>query len=230
MCVLERATGASLHTVAEQICEGYISYHGVRIGICGTAIMRSGELTALKNYSSLAIRIPHEIRGMCESAVNTICTDGFESTLIISPPGGGKTTALREIIRRLSEKQYRLSVIDERNELSAVGQNEVGFSLGARSDVLTGVDKSSGAMMLLRGMNPQIIAMDEITNPCDVKAVLTIHGCGVKLLASAHAKDREDLCRRQLYKELLAIGVFRYLLIIGGGGSNRTYSVRRLQT
>ena len=201
----------------------------MRVGVCGTAAVREGELSGLKNYSSLAIRIPREIYGICDKAIEKICQGGFESTLIISPPGGGKTTALREIVRRLSENNMRVAVIDERGELAAAGDDGAAFLLGAHTDVLSGVDKERGAMMLLRGMNPQVIAVDEITKPADIGIISNIYGCGVKLLASAHAGDYEELLSRTLYKRMLALGVFKYLIVIDGKGTERTYSVKRLE-
>lgn len=225
--VLERATGASLHSFSGQMLDGFICCRGLRIGVCGTAVTHGGEMTGLKDFSSLAIRIPREKRGICARAVEEICAGGFRSTLIVSRPGGGKTTALREIIRTLSTLGYRVSVIDERNELAAGGTDGMNFELGAHSDVLTGVDKERAGMMLLRGMNPQIIAMDEISKPSDVRTVLTINGCGVMLLASAHAADREDLKKRTLYRRLLDDGVFEYIIQISGVGSARAYHVSR---
>ena len=228
MRVLERATGASIHSAANAIAEGYLSYMGLRIGVCGTAVIHNGEISGFKNFSSLALRIPRECRGVCDKVMGEIYRNGYENTLIISRPGGGKTTALREIIRRLSDGGTSVAVVDERNELSATDDSAAQFDLGAHSDVLIGIPKAEGAMMLLRGMNPQLIAMDEITRERDIDAIAQVFGCGVGLLASAHAADSEELTRRPLYKMLLELNAFKYVVSVNGTGCNRRYFAERL--
>ena len=229
MRILEKATGASLHTAAPAMAEGYLSYRGLRIGVCGTAVLRNGTVSGFRSVSSLAIRIPRECCGICDRALETLTENGFSNTLVIARPGGGKTTALRDLIRGLSRRGLRVGVADERNELAAVDGPLAQFDLGPCSDVLTGIPKAEAAMMLLRGMNPEIIAMDEITRERDMEAVLQIHGCGVGILSSVHATDPDELRRRRESRELLERGIFRYVLQIQGTGCRRRYRVERLQ-
>ena len=118
---------------------GYISWHGLRIGLCGQAIYNRGELTGFRNYSSAVIRIPHECRDICRAEAHKIISDGLGSTLIAAPPGIGKTTALRELVRVFSETGIRTSVVDERNELSATENGRAQFELGSCTDVLVDV-------------------------------------------------------------------------------------------
>lgn len=228
MRVLEKATGASIHTASAELRGGYISYGGLRIGVCGTGVIRDGALAGFRDYSSLNIRIPREHRGICDSLIQSLYTAGFENTLIISPPGGGKTTALREFIRRLSDRGLTLAVADERNELSASEGGQAQFDLGRRSDVLVGVGKAEAAIMLLRGMGPEIIAMDEITQERDIEAVTQVIGCGVGILATAHAESAESLDRRPLYRELLDRQIFKNIVTIRQKGGARIYEARRL--
>ena len=103
MRLLEKATGASLHSSMQSMKNGYISWHGLRIGLCGQAIYNHGELTGFRNYSSAVIRIPHECRDICRAEAHRIISDGLGSTFIAAPPGVGKTTALRELVRLFSE-------------------------------------------------------------------------------------------------------------------------------
>lgn len=222
--VLEKATGASLHAYLPELCSGYISYSGIRIGVCGTAVIKNDSICGFKDFSSLNIRIPAEFKGDIDKVVSEITSGGFKNTLIISPPGGGKTTALRELIRRLSAAGYRVSVIDERNELSATDSTGAGFDMGERSDVLIGVKKSRGALMLLRGMNPEIIAMDEITESEDINAIREVYGCGVGLIATAHANTAAALGDRALYKTLLEERIFENIIEIHMGGADRSYT------
>lgn len=226
LSVLEKATGASIHTATAAMSEGYISYRGIRIGICGKTSLKNGVFTGYRNINSLNIRIPREYKGICSSVIKDLCRDGFESTLIISPPGYGKTTVLREIIRVLSDYGYRISVADERDELSA----SRAFDLGLKSDVMSGMYKDMASIMMLRGMNPQIIAMDEITKPEDIKAISEICGCGVAVLASAHAANFSNLKQRPLYRELLALGEFKNIIIIENNKGKRNYLLERINT
>ena len=225
---MEKATGASVHTAMGEIAKGYVGSRGLRIGICGTAVMSGGEIKGFRNLSSLAIRIPQEHRGICDGVIRELYAQGYENTLVISPPGMGKTTALREIIRRLSDGGTRFGVIDERNELAAFDGGTAQFDLGRRSDVITGAPKDAAAMILLRGMNPQVIAMDEITKGEDAGVVRDIYGCGVGILASAHAAGTDELKKRPVYRELLAQGIFRSAVVIGMEKGERRYNTERL--
>lgn len=228
LLLLEKATGASLHTAAPALAEGFLSYRGLRLGLCGEALIREGELAGFRDFRSAAIRIPRECRGICDGVMDSLYGGGYENTLVISRPGGGKTTALRELIRKLSDRGLRVAVVDERNELLAADGTGEGFDLGAHTDVLTGAPKARGALWLLRGMNPQLLAMDEITRREDLEAAAQAAGCGAWLLASAHAADADELKRRPLYRELLELGLFQRLLVISGTGSARRYRAERL--
>ena len=153
---------------------------------------------------------------------------GFENTLICAPPGAGKTTALRELIRALSQGGMRIGVADERNEIAALDLDGMGFDLGPCTDVYTGVRKGEAAMMLLRGMNVQILAMDEITAKRDELVLDELSGCGVGLLASVHGKDREDLAMRTGTGRILERGFFRKLLRIEERNGKRLYTLEKL--
>lgn len=224
MQVLEKATGASLHSAAPAMVNGYISYKGLRIGLCGEAAISGGQLLGFREYSSLAIRLPRECRGICSGFIDRLTDGGMDNTLIISPPGVGKTTLLRELIRVISQRGIRVSVLDERCELSASGS----FDLGRCSDVLSGVPKELGTSMLLRGMNPQVIAMDEISREEDRKVIDQILGCGVSILASAHGRDRQDMLKRPMYRSFFDMGVFKNILTIYRDGDKRRYLLEKL--
>ena len=227
--LLERATGASLHTVVGELKNGYINSGGLRIGVCGTAVIKDGEVSTFRDFTSLNIRIPALFTGSMDAAWRELCGTKGASTLLISPPGGGKTTALRELIRRTANTKTRVAVVDERGELAAAGDGGDGFDLGVHSDIMTGVKKSRAALMLLRAMNPDIIAVDEITERADIDAIREIAGCGVALYATAHSATVEELSRRELYRELLDEHIFQYAMEISGTGRSRHYALRRLE-
>lgn len=188
--VLEKASGASLHAVSSSLSEGYLNYRGIRIGVCGAATVKDGKVMMFRRISSLAIRVPRECRCSYDSEIRTLLSRPFENTLILGPPGAGKTTLLRELIRRTSNLGYRVAVVDERNELAAMDEEGAAFDLGRCTDVLSGIPKALGTEMLLRGMNPQIIAMDEVTAERDQAALRKAAGCGVRIMASCHGSEQ----------------------------------------
>lgn len=226
--VLEKASGASLHCVMPEIREGYMCFSGLRLGLCGTAVYENEKMTGLRCFSSLAVRIPHEFPGLLDEVMQPLCTPCFESTVILGAPGAGKTTALREAVRYLSSSGFRTAIADERNEIAAKQESRPGYELGDKCDVMTGVAKREAVMMLLRGMNPDVIVMDEITRPEDAEAVLETAGCAVPVLASAHAASVDDLYRRAVYKKLMQAGVFVNAIIISNTDGNRKYKAVRL--
>lgn len=223
-CVIERATSASVHTAQSSIAKGFINCAGgIRIGLCGTGVIDRGEVAGMRAISSLAIRIPHEIRGCGQAAIDRLAASSG-NVLILSPPGYGKTTFLRECIRQMSDAGQRVSVADERGELAAVYRGIPQFDLGKSSDVMSDVPKAQAVMMLLRAMNPQVIAMDEISSPEDIGAAETASGCGVRIIATAHAAGRLELQVRPIYKKLLEHGMFGSLIVIKSCCGVRSYS------
>ena len=223
--ILERASDCSYHAYEQELSSGFIhAAGGCRIGLCGT-ITQSG----IHAISSVSVRIPHEVKGCAQPILPELMSGGFASTLILSPPGAGKTTLLRDLIRALSEQGVRVSVADERGEIAAVTRRQEQFDLGTHTDVMTGGVKAEACMMLLRAMNPQIIALDEITAPADVEAMFCAAGCGVSLLATAHAGNAQELHRRRLYRNLLREGVFHRAVEIRNVNGKRTYKVVELR-
>ena len=227
-CVVERATSASVHTAQSSIAKGFINCSGgIRIGLCGTGVIDRGEVRGMRAISSLAIRIPHEIRGCGQAVIDRLAASSG-NVLILSPPGYGKTTFLRECIRQMSDAGQRVSVADERGELAAVYRGIPQFDLGKSSDVMSDVPKAQAVMMLLRAMNPQVIAMDEISSPEDIGAAETASGCGVRIIATAHAAGRSELQVRPIYQKLLEHGMFGSLIVIKSCCGVRSYSYEEI--
>lgn len=227
--VLERATGASLHSVYQDLCSGFVTTRaGCRVGVCGSVVFENGRVTAMRDFSSLSVRIPRQCRSAADEAYPLLARAGLPSALIVAPPGGGKTTLLRELVRRFSESGRRVCLADERGEVAAVCGGRPGFDVGPCTDVLSGGVKAVSALMLIRSMSPELLAMDEITAPGDVEACINAANCGVSLLATAHAVSLSDLGARPLYRRLLEQRIFSHAVVLRRAGRARSCAVEEL--
>ena len=172
----DAVTGYSRYAAAETMGKGYlIGRGGFRIGLCGTVAVRGDGGTALRDISSAVVRISRQVRGLWQE-VPEWSAGGFDSTLIAAPPGGGKTTLLRDMIATLSNGTedrcpLRVGVVDERGELAGMYRGVPQLDVGCHTDVLDGCPKALGIPMLLRSANPQVIAVDEITVREDIAAM-----------------------------------------------------------
>lgn len=232
--VVENATQSSAHTALDKVCQGFVTLRGGhRVGLCGTAVNKDGKIATLRELSSLALRVARPMEGLAKPLLPRLTEDGrFLSTLILAPPGAGKTTLLRDLVRALSDGEggtpLRVAVADERGEIAALWRGEPQFYIGRHTDVLDGCAKAEGLSILIRGMNPQVAAVDEIARPEDVRAVVEAAGCGVALAATAHGAGLDDLARRPVCRELLEAGVFRRLVVLERRGAERSTRVEAL--
>lgn len=215
-----RATKSSLYTAEESLRSGYFTAEGgFRLGFCGSSMLRDGRHDGFRSISSVSIRIPHAVHCVTDELFAALAG---QSVLIYSPPGGGKTTFLRDLVRRVSENGTRVSLVDERGELAALSGSVPQFDVGCHTDVLEGCPKLAAAEMLLRAMSPQVLAVDELTS-AELPLLTSGLAAGVLLLATAHAKDRHELMRRGI-----AGGRFDLAVGISWNGKERCYHVEEL--
>lgn len=231
----DSVTGYSRYAAGDTISCGYITAEGgFRIGICGTAVMRGGHNMNLKDISSAAIRIGRERRGVADPVLWQVMEEGaFPGTLLLSPPGVGKTTLLRDMVRLLSDgaegrPAFRVALVDERSEIALMHQGKPQMDVGCHTDVLDSCPKAVAIPMVLRAMNPQVIAVDEIGLAEDIRAIEMASNCGVKLLATVHADSCEELRHKPLFAAMLETGVFKKCVRVVMRDGRRTYEVENL--
>ena len=183
---------------------GYLTANGGhRIGLCGDTVTKEGRMTGFREVDSLNIRIARDFPGIARSISHL-----SGSILILGSPGSGKTTLLRDLIRQLSYRE-NVSVVDERGELFPSG-----FDRGDMLDVLLGCSKPEGIDRVLRVMTPDTIAIDEITASVDTAALTQAAWCGVRLLATAHASNLEDLRTREIYRPVVRSELFSHVVVL----------------
>lgn len=213
--IISLATKESLYAFDEQIKNGYIiTENGIRIGLCGTAVVDSGKIKFIKNISSLNIRIGHNICGCSAEIINYIATrNGVKNTLILSSPGGGKTTMLRDIVLKLSSEFNipNIMVVDEKFELAGEKQN---FSLGKNVDVMQGTNKKFAFFEAIKVMNPSVIVTDEIVSENDIEGIKFAIKSGVNVIATVHAKSVEELKTKQYFELLLKEKYFERFVVL----------------
>lgn len=201
---MELASKSSVYSVGEEIKNGFITIGGGhRIGITGTAVTDKGEINFLKDISAMNYRLAREVVGAADKIIDKI-SDGVtvKNTLIISPPCAGKTTMLRDIARQLSYMGKRVSIVDERREIAAMHEGKTGFDLGFSADVIEGVKKSDGMLMMLRSMSPDVIITDEIGKKEDADAIEKTINSGVKIITTVHGENRKQLLYRRDLREI----------------------------
>ncbi|MBE7032696.1 MAG: stage III sporulation protein AA [Ruminococcaceae bacterium] len=205
----------SMYAMQNSLSKGYITLQGGhRVGICGKCITENGEITHITDISSACIRISRAVYGAADGIMEYLDFHGkLYNALIISPPGCGKTTVLRDAIRQLGNR-YRVCVADERSEIASCKNGVPSHDVGKFTSVMDAVPKAKGMMMLLRSMSPQIIATDETGSYEEEEAIYRIINAGAKILTTAHGYNERDILNRKYLGNLLERGVFERIFVL----------------
>lgn len=205
----------SIYSYQKQICEGFITIKGGhRVGITGSCVIENEKIININYISSLNIRIAREKKDVSNNILNNILNENdVNNTLIISKPGCGKTTILRDLVRKISTKKT-CGIVDERGEIAAMYKGEPQNDIGILSDVMDNCTKSDGMKMLIRSMSPEVIVCDEIGNKQDIEAINYAMCSGVKGIFTAHGNSLEEIMLNEQIKELLEKYIVQIIIIL----------------
>ena len=207
----------ALYARAEEQRSGFVTLRGGhRMGLCGRVICQGQSVRALRDISSFCIRIAGQWRGAADGLISQLTDENgrCRSALIVGLPGMGKTTLLRDSLRRLSEAGQRVCVVDERSEIAAMCDGLPQLEVGPCTDVLDGCGKEAGLRWLLRSLSPEVLVTDELSDTLDAQAALEAIRSGVSVLATVHGRDLNSVCGRNTLYPLIRNRAFeRYAVL-----------------
>lgn len=207
----------ALYARAEEQRSGFVTLRGGhRMGLCGRVICQGQSIRALRDISSFCIRIAGQWRGAADGLIGQLTGENgrCRSALIVGLPGMGKTTLLRDSLRRLSEAGRRVCVVDERSEIAAMCDGLPQLEVGPCTDVLDGCGKEAGLRWLLRSLSPEVLVTDELSDTLDAQAALEAIRSGVSMLATVHGRDLDSVCGRNTLYPLIRDRAFeRYAVL-----------------
>ena len=215
----------SIYSYTKQISEGFITVKGGnRVGITGSAVIGKDKIINLNYISSLNFRIARQIKDVSNSILKYVINiedNSIYNTIIASPPGGGKTTILRDLVRKISDGMPEINfaskicgIVDERGEIAAMYKGIPQNDIGKNSDVINNVRKSLGINMLIRSMSPQIIICDEIGSEQDVEAIEKATLSGTKGIFTAHANNIKEIKQNPNLIKLIERRLIQRILIL----------------
>ena len=220
----------SIYSYQKQICEGFITIKGGhRVGITGSCVIENGKIININYISSLNFRIAREKKDVSNNILNYVLNeDDINNTLIISKPGCGKTTILRDLVRKISTKKT-CGIVDERGEIAAMYKGEPQNDIGILSDVIDNCTKSDGMKMLIRSMSPEVIVCDEIGSRQDIEAINYAMCSGVKGIFTTHGNSLEEIMLNEQLKLLLEKYIVQIIIILDDKKRGKIKNIYKLE-
>ena len=219
--IISSACDDSLYAYNDEIKNGFLTTTGgIRIGLAGQCVNDEKSVKTIKNFSSINIRIPHEVKNCSLKVLEFVTEPHLQNTLIMSPPGAGKTTLLRDLAFQLSQKcLLNVLVVDERNEIANCVNGIAQFELGVLTDVMTNCSKQFGLENGIRSLSPNVVLTDEIANKNDVNSIEFALSCGVNVIATTHCSDIYSFKRKKDFEKIVENSMFeRYIVLSSKNG------------
>ena len=221
--IVLRSADYSMYAINDQLIRGYLSLEGgVRMGICGEVVTEQGSIKTVKNITSVNIRIPHCVKNCSLPVYPVLMKNGcVENTLILSSPGCGKTTLLRDLAMQLGQRQpfVNLLICDERCEITGMSEGNSLLHIGSNCDIIANCSKKYAFENGIRSMKPDVIMTDEINLDDDIEAIKNALTSGVKVIATIHAKDIYDLKKKEKFQDIVKDKMFsRYVVLSNRNG------------
>lgn len=226
--LIDLLSNHSLYTMEEELRRGFITVRGGhRVGIAGKVVLEKGTIRHIRDITCFNIRIARELPGIAAPVIPYLLdpiAHSVHQTLIVSPPQQGKTTLLRDLARLISYGRLKkgfpwqglkVAIVDERSELAACMDGVPSFDIGPRSDVLDACPKAEGMMMMIRSMSPDVIVVDEIGREQDAISIHEAMYAGIRVIATSHGRDIEDILRKPVLQELIAQQLFTRIVVLG---------------
>ena len=242
---LQKICENSIYSYQSQICNGFITIRGGhRVGISGNVVIENGKIININYISSLNFRIAKEINGCSNKLLKYVINmenNNIYNTLIVSKPGVGKTTILRDLVRRISNgieqinfQGLNVGLVDERGEIAAMYKGVAQNDIGMRTDVLSNVKKDKGMKLLIRSMAPRVIAADEIGSKEDVEAIKEAVCSGIKGIFTAHGSSLDDISINPSIKDLLMSHVIERIIFLDSkkikGEIEKVYALNKINS
>jgi stage III sporulation protein AA len=207
----------SVYARQEELDQGFFTLEdGSRVGVCGRMV-GDGSRLRMDEIGSACLRVARPVKGSGDALIGHIAPqDGpLRSALLLSPPGLGKTTLLRDIARQLSDGGWCVGIADERHELAACHRGVPALDVGARTDVMDGCPRDQAIARLIRGMAPGVVVADEIGGEDDARALADAVRCGAVVMTSAHASGLEQALSRPHLRSVIEAGVMEIIALLG---------------